>query len=536
MRRIALMIFFAVVSGPHICTAAAQTAPIRLTQWTLDIGGRSFTVSPVLWDKPVSGGGAGYTANGTGTYTASFTIPDELRKEQLAFFVSSIDDADRAWFNGIFIGESGRFPASDGSGFRSAVRTPRLYVIPQSAVRDGTNEIRIDVFDFAGSGGFNGAEPPVIGPYLMLEKKASAQLRISEGVRIMFLAVLLSLLIALAVLIAVYGTRQSARYALRRIRLSFSTIRFIRQTACPKIDFKGEVIFRSTMNAVTTLCFAFFILTETTFKFSIIDSEYIWFKGTEIALFAGFLAVIAIFHPDLFGAVLPSPENPVRRWTVRFFAVATHPGVLSLFMVYLVLLPVRQSWSSFIIAGSALMFAVLTLMFAASLVRMLNAGFRAKTSAASAVLIRTAVLRIIFTAGFIAGIAIFRSGRPDIYSQSSLIVTTFTLFYMISALVFFLKHRVSLYENREAEDIGFVLNDRYDLTPSEVRISTLIAHGVPREEICRRTAITPSTLKIHLKSIYTKTIETGPFAKDSKAGKFQRLTIFLHSLERGDAQ
>ena len=536
MRRISLTTFLAVLLGSCVFTPAAQTQSICLTKWTLEIGGKIFAVAPVLWDSPLSEGGAGYTRNGTGIYTASFVIPEALRSEQLAFFSSSIDDADRAWFNGVLIGESGRFPSSDGSGFRSAVRAPRLYVIPQSAVREGKNEIRIEVYDFAGSGGFNGAEPPVIGPYRTLERKASNQLRMFEGLRIMLLAVLLSLFIALAVLIAAYGTRQSAAYTIRRICLSFCTIRFIRRTIRPKTDFKGEVIFRTTLNAVTTLCFAFFILTETTFKFSIIESEHIWFKGTEIALFIGFLAVIAIFHADLFGPVLPARDNPVRRFAVQLLAVTTHPGVLSLFMIYLILLPVRQSWSNFTMTGSALMFAVLTLMFAASIIRMLRAGVHAKNTAASAVLIRSAVLRIIFAAGFLAGIAVFRSGRPDIYSQSSLIVTIFTLFYMISALVFFLRHRAALYESRETGDIGFMLDDRYDLTPSEVRISTLIAKGVPRDGICRRTGITPATLKIHLKSIYTKTIETGQITKDGKAGKFQRLTIFLHSLERSDAQ
>ena len=157
-------------------------------------------------------------------------------------------------------------------------------------------------------------------------------------------------------------------------------------------------------------------------------------------------------------------------------------------------------------------------------------------SAASGVFIRSAVARIIFTAGFIAAIAIFHSGVPAIYANTSILVMILILFYVISSFLFFIRHRTVILQAEDSATLEFQLHDRYDLTPSEVRISTLIAEGASRDGICRRTGITPATLKIHLKSIYTKTIETGQITKDGKAGKFQRLTIFLHSLERSDAQ
>ena len=61
----------------------------------------------------------------------------------------------------------------------------------------------------------------------------------------------------------------------------------------------------------------------------------------------------------------------------------------------------------------------------------------------------------------------------------------------------------------------------------------MIANGYPRDEICRKNGITPATLKIHLKSVYSKTVDAQALTKGSSAGKLQRLTIFLHDLERG---
>ncbi len=69
------------------------------------------------------------------------------------------------------------------------------------------------------------------------------------------------------------------------------------------------------------------------------------------------------------------------------------------------------------------------------------------------------------------------------------------------------------------------------LTPQELRICKLVARGLDRRAIENRLQITAGTLRIHLKSIYAKTIEKGRDNPSPDREKLQRLTTFLHALE-----
>lgn len=50
-----------------------------------------------------------------------------------------------------------------------------------------------------------------------------------------------------------------------------------------------------------------------------------------------------------------------------------------------------------------------------------------------------------------------------------------------------------------------VLQSLFDLTAAEARVARLVARGLPSQTICSRLRIKPSTFRVHLKSIFSKT-------------------------------
>ncbi|MGL4369030.1 MAG: hypothetical protein ACRCUT_05070, partial [Spirochaetota bacterium] len=169
-----LLLFAAAFLTLQTAPAAAAQEQITLDTWECTLDTNRQQIKAVLWDTPVEKGGMGIHHDGFGTYRTSVAIPESMKQVQLAFFISSIDDADETYFNGVKIGGTGKFPMSPDSddGCRSGVRLPRLYIIPQNSIRYGAeNELQIHVFNFAGSGGLNGNTPPVIAPVQTLAEK-----------------------------------------------------------------------------------------------------------------------------------------------------------------------------------------------------------------------------------------------------------------------------------------------------------------------------------------------------------------------------
>ncbi len=87
---------------------------------------------------------------------------------------------------------------------------------------------------------------------------------------------------------------------------------------------------------------------------------------------------------------------------------------------------------------------------------------------------------------------------------------------------------------RESERMMGELQSHYNLTAKEARVCLEVRAGLPREEIALLLGIKPSTLKIHLKSIYSKTIEKHASSSARNRDKLQRLTVFRHKLNAGD--
>ncbi len=99
--------------------------------------------------------------DGWSWYRIHVTIPASLRqsarwRQRLRVYLSSIDDVDETFFNGVKIGQTGSFP-SDPDGYDTKYQDLREYYVELASglVRwDADNVIAIRVYDGSGGGGF----------------------------------------------------------------------------------------------------------------------------------------------------------------------------------------------------------------------------------------------------------------------------------------------------------------------------------------------------------------------------------------------
>lgn len=72
----------------------------------------------------------------------------------------------------------------------------------------------------------------------------------------------------------------------------------------------------------------------------------------------------------------------------------------------------------------------------------------------------------------------------------------------------------------------------HSLTYQESTICAYLLEGQTRAQICYAAGISMNTLKVHLSSIYRKTIDADALFASSSRDKLQRLTVFLKNLEK----
>lgn len=90
-----------------------------------------------------------------GWYRQSVTIPAEWEGRPVRLIVGQIDDADKTFFNGELVGETGRFSDDDG-GFLSAWNEIREYdIAPEMINYGGENSIAVRIYDDLGGGGIH---------------------------------------------------------------------------------------------------------------------------------------------------------------------------------------------------------------------------------------------------------------------------------------------------------------------------------------------------------------------------------------------
>ena len=118
-------------------------------------------------DLPKQFEAAGLMIDGAVWFRKEVVIPEHWAGMDLVLNLAAIDDYDITYFNGTKIGSTGRETPD-------SYQVPRMYVVPGSLVRAGTNVIAVRVFDRAGEGGFGRAgEMSLRSPNLDLSKAIS---------------------------------------------------------------------------------------------------------------------------------------------------------------------------------------------------------------------------------------------------------------------------------------------------------------------------------------------------------------------------
>ncbi len=136
---------------------------IRLENWKFEIGTSDSYAKPGYndsdWeDIKVPGcwedeGFPGY--DGFAWYRTTVFIPKELENKALRLRMGRVDDVDKVYINGIFIGGLGSLPPK----YKSAFNFQRDYYIPAGYLNfDAENLIAVMVFDEHGCGGISGGD------------------------------------------------------------------------------------------------------------------------------------------------------------------------------------------------------------------------------------------------------------------------------------------------------------------------------------------------------------------------------------------
>lgn len=115
-----------------------------------------------------------------------FEIPENLKNEDISFFVSYIHFAEKTFLNGELIGESGIFPDKNGKGERSSMYRTHFYHMNKNLLNeDGKNTIYIQIYS-RGHAEANGY--CFVGPTQALTKLSTFNLLLSSRLYLMLFA------------------------------------------------------------------------------------------------------------------------------------------------------------------------------------------------------------------------------------------------------------------------------------------------------------------------------------------------------------
>ncbi len=112
----------------------------------VNLNRRTSIIVPGLWENQ---GFSNY--DGYAVYSISFFAPDNLNSEKLIFMAGRIDDVDRVYINGEFVGSTGKYDERIGEDNHLEFRN---YFIPDGLIKPGQNNtIEIRVWDERWDGG-----------------------------------------------------------------------------------------------------------------------------------------------------------------------------------------------------------------------------------------------------------------------------------------------------------------------------------------------------------------------------------------------
>lgn len=268
---------------------------ISLENWTITVKNKTHKTKPVCWENSAAKGGPGLlNYDGFAQYNSKVIIPSSMKGKAIAFFTYLIDDADKTYFNGTLIGETGEFPVSEDniSNFQSGVREPRCYVIPESIIKyNKENIITVDVYDYSGNGGFTGNKPPAIGYHSLLEKKKNLLLNLNNLPRISVMSIQLAIMFAFLMLLYNKLNLNSFSNILKKLISLFKISDILKGNIKVKLSVDDELYFKYILVILINICYFIGLLSEVPLKYFIIKSEVFWFKAPAFCIFLGFYLV-----------------------------------------------------------------------------------------------------------------------------------------------------------------------------------------------------------------------------------------------------
>ena len=473
--------------------------------------------------------------NGFGIYKAKFVIPSSWYKIDIAFYTPCIDDSDTAYFNGEIIGSTGSIPDST-INFQSGVREARLYRIPKSAIKwDEINTLKLKVYDYSSIGGFCYSQQPILGDYKILNRKKTKHLIFNNFPRMVIFCITLILIgymlnYSVSVLLK-FNVRVIFYFFIQPINI----FQFFSDPKTISLNFELETAIRYLYGIILFTVCAFFISSEFTFKYQIIElSEEFWFKYPPVSFQIGQLFLLSIIHPDVFGKYVEA------KWNFKTIAaVATHPVVSLIIFFYLISLKPENAWNMFALVAIFINTWIMILLLATSGVQLILSRKIVEKNIATNVY-RQGLYRIFlaFCSLTLYSLVFFYpepSVRFHIRENIFLLLTIILYIFSLFAIYFSHKYKLilplKLKEKKKPIAIFAILQTEYNLTYNEAQIASLLYTGSTREIIKSKQNITEGTLKNHLKSIYSKTIDKNSSTKGKDQRKLYRLINFLHDLE-----
>jgi DNA-binding CsgD family transcriptional regulator len=87
---------------------------------------------------------------------------------------------------------------------------------------------------------------------------------------------------------------------------------------------------------------------------------------------------------------------------------------------------------------------------------------------------------------------------------------------------------------KDAPSVEDILQNRYLFTTQEIKIAIMLRDGTTREELCDELSITQKTLKNHLYSIYSKTINLDEeyYSSTGRIDKLSKFLLFMINLDK----